>query len=259
MKTTLRAAAFVLAILGFICLLIDAPLRSQQISGGGGSSCGVGQLIYSSNADTGLLATTSTITADSTTDLITWGTTTPFAGNAAVNFTNSGGGLPGGISTATTYYTIPGAGNTFKIATTVANAIAGTNIDITSNGTGTNTGIPTVILTSGNSYFDLGGVSLPAGTWDLSLNWFIQSAISSAYTQDGGTITPTSVTGNNIPTALAFQAYPSNNTVASLSRSLGQYRVTPGSTTTYFGSVRATWSTSTVSAYGKFEARKASC
>jgi hypothetical protein len=50
--------------------------------------------------------------------------------------------LPGGLATATTYYIIRGdqiASKRYKLATSVANAYAGTAINITSSGTGTHT------------------------------------------------------------------------------------------------------------------------
>jgi len=53
--------------------------------------------------------------------------------------------LPGGLSTSTDYFVIPVDDLTFKLATSYANAIAGTAIDITSTGTGTHTFTPTAI------------------------------------------------------------------------------------------------------------------
>lgn len=47
--------------------------------------------------------------------------------------------LPAGLSTSTTYYMIYQSATTFKLATTFANALAGTAIDITDTGTGTHT------------------------------------------------------------------------------------------------------------------------
>jgi hypothetical protein len=46
------------------------------------------------------------------------------------------GALPGGVSGATTYWVIAVDANTFQIASTRANAIAGTAIDVTTNGGG---------------------------------------------------------------------------------------------------------------------------
>lgn len=57
---------------------------------------------------------------------------------AAVQFTTTGT-LPTGLSLATTYFLIYVTDTTFKVATSLANAIAGTAIDITSTGTGTHT------------------------------------------------------------------------------------------------------------------------
>lgn len=56
----------------------------------------------------------------------------------SVQFTNSGGGLPAGLSAGVTYYAVVVDVNTFKVADTLAHALAGTNIvDITGAGTGT--------------------------------------------------------------------------------------------------------------------------
>lgn len=57
-----------------------------------------------------------------------------------VYLTNSGGALPGGLSASTKYYVISASSSTIKLATSRANAIAGTAINITSAaGGGTHT------------------------------------------------------------------------------------------------------------------------
>lgn len=53
--------------------------------------------------------------------------------------------LPAGLSLATDYFVIVIDANTYKLATSYANAIAGTAIDITSTGTGTHTITPVAI------------------------------------------------------------------------------------------------------------------
>lgn len=53
--------------------------------------------------------------------------------------------LPTGLSTSTDYFVIPIDANTFYLATSYANAVAGTHIDITGTGTGTHTFTPTAI------------------------------------------------------------------------------------------------------------------
>jgi hypothetical protein len=52
-------------------------------------------------------------------------------------FSNTGGGLPTGLSAATTYYVIKVSANVFKVASSLAYAYAGTAVNITGQGTGT--------------------------------------------------------------------------------------------------------------------------
>jgi hypothetical protein len=104
--------------------------------------------------------------------VVTWGTTIPFgltgtAGAAAINFTNSGGALPTGIVAGTNYYVILSSisGNTFQIATSADNAIAGTAINTSGSQSGTHTGIPAAILATGTAV-NIAAVSVPAGDYD---------------------------------------------------------------------------------------------
>lgn len=55
------------------------------------------------------------------------------------------GSLPTGLSTSTTYYVIYLTANTFQLASTAANALAGTPIVPTGAGTGTNTVVVTAL------------------------------------------------------------------------------------------------------------------
>jgi hypothetical protein len=71
-------------------------------------------------------------------------------GDGPIRLTNSGGALPTGTAVDTDYYVIVDDANTFKLATTRANAVAGTNITISSDGTGTHTYAG---YTSGNTTF----------------------------------------------------------------------------------------------------------
>jgi hypothetical protein len=56
-----------------------------------------------------------------------------------VQVSNSGGALPTGLSAATTYWAIVLTLDTFKLADSLAHALAGTAIDITGAGSGTQT------------------------------------------------------------------------------------------------------------------------
>ena len=74
------------------------------------------------------IATTETMAAGS------WGAATLTGGSEA---------LPGGLATATDYWVIRVDANTIKLATTFPLALAGTAIDLTATGTGTNTIVST--------------------------------------------------------------------------------------------------------------------
>lgn len=78
--------------------------------------------------------TAKTFTANAGTDVITVSGAS-FAKGQAVTLSTTGT-LPAGLAAATTYYVVT-AGSSFKLATTLANAIAGTGIDITDTGSGT--------------------------------------------------------------------------------------------------------------------------
>lgn len=78
-------------------------------------------------------------TADPNTEIMTSaGGTLPITGTACT-VANSGGALPTGLAAATIYFIIKVTATTYKLATTLANAFAGTPINITGAGSGTNT------------------------------------------------------------------------------------------------------------------------
>lgn len=91
---------------------------------------------------TNTLGFSDTFTADAGTDVITWTSTTNKPSNiltgTRVQLTTTTT-LPGGLATATDYYVIKVTDETCKLATSYANAVAGTAINITDAGTGTHT------------------------------------------------------------------------------------------------------------------------
>ena len=91
---------------------------------------------------TNTLGQSATFTADDTTDICTYTSTTSYPSNiltgTRVRLTTTTT-LPAGLATATDYYVIKVSDTTFKLATSYANAVAGTAINITSTGTGTHT------------------------------------------------------------------------------------------------------------------------
>lgn len=65
--------------------------------------------------------------------------TNDFTTYTQVRFTNSGGALPTGLSTSTDYWLVRVSATTARVATSLANAVAGTVIAFTDAGTGTHT------------------------------------------------------------------------------------------------------------------------
>jgi len=68
-------------------------------------------------------------------------------GDGPVQVSNAGGALPAGLTAATDYWIIRVTANTFKLATSLANALAGTNLLITTDGTG----VQTISAVTGNA------------------------------------------------------------------------------------------------------------
>lgn len=91
--------------------------------------------------------------------------------------------LPAGLSLATDYFAIFVTANTFKVATSLANAEAGTQVDITDQGTGTHTFTMDGIAVTTNDGFNTINISPGIGT-DLAVGL---SAGSSA--NDGQRVT----------------------------------------------------------------------
>ena len=92
----------------------------------------------------------------SATDLVT-ATSHGFSTAETVTVSNTGGALPSPLAAATTYYVIRISADTFKLATSYANAIAGTAIDITTTGTGTNS------LNTGGTLMATDGIHITQG------------------------------------------------------------------------------------------------
>lgn len=93
-------------------------------------------------ATTNTLGRSATFTADASTDLMTYTSTTNLPSNiltgTRVRLTTTTT-LPAPLATATDYYVIRMSDGTFELATTYANALVGTQINITDAGTGTHT------------------------------------------------------------------------------------------------------------------------
>lgn len=93
-----------------------------------------------------------------------------------VRFTNSGGALPTGLVASTDYWLVRQSATTSKVATSFANAIAGTFVPFTDAGTGTHTltcRLPRYSDGAGVQalFFNPSATALGAGTPGLALNY----------------------------------------------------------------------------------------
>jgi hypothetical protein len=136
------------------------------VTGGTAAPAGiVGQVITANCGDADASGTVTFTNASPT--VVTWTSKQLTSGVCPVYFTNSGGALPTGVSANTTYYTDPASitTNTFQIATSIANAIAGTDVNTSSSGSGTQTAINSVHGVTTTNIYNGAAVSLTAGNW----------------------------------------------------------------------------------------------
>lgn len=122
--------------------------------------------------------TAKTFTANTTGSIFT-ATAHGFLAGLKLQVSNSGGALPSGLSAVTDYFVIPIDANTFKLATSLANAKAGTNLTISTNGTGTQTATPTALA---------GGTAALAGSVDGIQPYVVITGSSQNITATGNLI-----------------------------------------------------------------------
>lgn len=141
-------------------------------------------------ATTNTLGQSDTFTADAGTDICTWTSTANIPSNiltgTRVRLTTTTT-LPAGLATATDYYVIKLSNTTFSLATSYANAVAGTDIDITDAGTGTHTVtwlLPRYTNGAGVQafFFNPAATALGAATPNLSLGYTNSSQTTSRAT-----------------------------------------------------------------------------
>lgn len=222
----------------------------------------VGEYRSASNADTGFGQSSATVTITiASPAVVTWGTTTPFVfngtGTAVFNLTTTGA-LPTGIVAGTNYYVIGSSvsGNTFQIASSADNAIAGTAINTSGSQSGTQTGVPTAILGTGTTV-NIAAMSLAAGDWEVTsyVGFFSGAATSITAFQIG--INTVSATISIIPgrltqVAVAAMVVGVGNNVYSA----GPARLSLSATTTVYCPATGFFTISTLAAWGGCRARR---
>ena len=103
--------------------------------------------------------------------------------------------LPAGLSLATDYFVIVVDANTYKVATNLANALAGTAVDITDQGVGTHTFTPTALaggaikLQKSNDQVNVADVAAATNITADGTVWFEVSAPAYSWVRRHVTLT----------------------------------------------------------------------
>lgn len=139
-----------------------------------------------------------TFTANNTNHTFTSTAHTLETGDGPVRVTNTGGALPAGLTAITDYWVIRLTADTFKLATSFALAIAGSNVLISTNGTGTQTLASTAGTTRATDAtvsrsLAVGGNTTVGGTLAVTGGATVASATVIGGQTVGGTL---GVTGN---------------------------------------------------------------
>lgn len=202
-------------------------------------------------------ATTATVTITiAAPGVVTW-TAHGFTTACPVVFTTTGT-LPTGITAGTVYYVVPGGTlttNTFQIATTIANALAGTSITTTGSQSGTQTG------TAGGAEattvaLGLTGLALTAGDWDCYGTLTRGLAASTSVTLLKTSIN-TSIADGALNTGTMKQFATAANVMANDNTQIvGPVRVSISATTNYFLVGDDTFTVSTNKTYGTLRCRR---
>ena len=109
-----------------------------------------------------------TFTASATFDLFTV-SDHGFTTGTAITVSNSGGSLPVGLAAVTPYYVIVVSSSTFKLASSLLRARQGLEIDISTNGSGTNTVVVNYLIGK-MAYFSTTQVTLTNVLTGAALN-----------------------------------------------------------------------------------------
>lgn len=178
---------------------------------------------------------------------------------AAVTFVTSGS-LPTGISANTVYYVIPSTITTtsFEVATTVANAIAGTAVNTTGSQSGTQTALCGAVLTSSQA-FDVAGLALGEGDWDVWTNFTFAGNAATTVSLLQGSLSFTSATQNNTAANFA-QLFGLSQAIfngITPTVNVGPVRVSLSSTQNVFSVAVASFSVSSAFAAAALQARRA--
>jgi hypothetical protein len=171
-----------------------------------------------------------------------------------LNFTTTGA-LPAGIAAGATYYVIPIDANIFNLASSVANALAGTKISTSGSQSGAHSANGWANLTS-NVATDIGGILLMPGDWDIYA--------AATFVPDGPTtsnltalaIATSSGGFNHYPGATTAIPQFGNTTPYGTTICAGPYRVSINTPMTYWAVARSVFGVSYMQVQGGIFARR---
>lgn len=173
----------------------------------------------------------------------------------AINFTTSGG-LPTGLTVGTNYYAVPTDANTLHVATSVANALAGTFVNTSSSGSGTQTGVAELISASAAS-LDLGGFALTAGDWDCRGSIGIDPAGTTTVSSIQTWLHTVSASNPGVAARVAYSAITATLATGGVSElSFGPGRFTAPATTNFFATSSIVFGISTLKTFGLSACRR---
>ncbi len=218
----------------------------------------VGEFIRSRNADT-VFYTSATVTMTIAAPCVVTWTSHGFAVGAvttAVVFTTTGA-LPTGLTAGTTYYLKAIDANTFNVATSADNALAGTFITTTGSQSGDHTGNNRVTQIVGTQ--NIAAISLGAGDWDVCASvGFIPSGTTTVKYLVGE-LTKVSATRSDITGQINSQVYQSGFTPVNdflPAFPIGPARFSLASTTTIYVVTTSDFAASTLLSFGYVQARR---
>lgn len=203
-------------------------------------------------------SSTATVTITIATPGIITDTAHGLTGICPVTFTTTGA-LPTGLTASTVYYVVPSSitTNTYSVASSMANAAAGTMIATSGTQSGTQTrtsGVPISTATAAN----IAGVNLSQGEWECRGIISRTLGASTSVTILSGSIGSTSATigtqGTNAATFLQTAA----NVMGALGEDtkIGPERTSLTSTTVLYLVAKDTFTVSTNNAFGALTCRR---
>lgn len=182
--------------------------------------------------------------------------TAPHADTCPITFTTSGA-LPTGLTAGTTYWVDPASitTNTFRVATSVANALAGTDVTTTGTQSGTQTGTADAVMATATAK-NITGLALTAGDWDCG---GVQIDAPAGSTVVSGLTAAINTTTDTLPLPTATGAYAGSQyslTGTARTNSLPPGRFSLASLTNTFMVGFATFTTAAEVDYGIMRCRR---